>query len=111
MPEYPDGDVTVSDRPAANRFEIRIGDGVAGFVSYRPAESKYTFTHTEVDDRFEGQGLGSRLVAGALDAMRERHTSVLPVCPFVRDYIDRHPEYLDLVAADDRARFQLPGPD
>ena len=71
-----------------------------------------TFTHTEVDPRFEGHGVGGRLVSQALDATREEGLAVIPVCPFVRAYIAGHPAYLDLVPAG-RARNSAcrPAPD
>jgi predicted GNAT family acetyltransferase len=65
------------------------------------------FVHTEIDDAFEGRGLGSILVRAALDAARSRGLAVRPDCPFVRGYIARHPEYLDLVPADLRPRVGL----
>ena len=52
--------------------------------------------HTEVDPAAEGHGVGSRLAAGALDDIRSRGLSILVVCPFVREYVRRHPEYADL---------------
>ena len=66
-----------------------------------------SFIHTEVDEEFEGQGLGSALVAEALDDARKRDLAVLPFCPFVNSYISNHPEYLDLVPEADRKRFDL----
>ena len=65
------------------------------------------FTHTEIDDAFEGRGLGSILIRAALDAARGRGLAVRPDCPFVRGYIARHSEYLDLVPVDLRARLGL----
>jgi hypothetical protein len=55
--------------------------------------------HTEIDPSFEGQGIGSALVRGALDVERAAGTAIVPLCPFVRGYIDKHPEYADLVDA------------
>lgn len=100
-------ETTVGDNPSANRFEIRVDGELAGFAEYRRAGAVLSFTHTEIDAAFEGRGLGSTLVRGALEAARDRHLAVLPFCPFVRGYLQRHPEYLDLVPADQRARFQL----
>ncbi|CAM03212.1 hypothetical protein A8924_4328 [Saccharopolyspora erythraea NRRL 2338] len=95
------------DNPGDARFEIR-GDGeTAGFVDYRLRGSTISLLHTEVGDRFEGQGLGSRLVRAVLDSARERGLEVLPHCPFVRSWIARHPEYLELVPEDRRAEFDL----
>ncbi|HEX7256177.1 MAG TPA: GNAT family N-acetyltransferase, partial [Gaiellaceae bacterium] len=72
---------------------------VAGYVFYREREDAIVLVHTEVADEFEGQGVGSRLVAGTLDDIRARGLRIVPVCPFVSAYLERHPEYADLVAA------------
>ena len=56
--------------------------------------------HTEIDPAFEGQGLGERLVAGALEDLRARGLKLVPQCPFVRAYLRRHPDQADLVADD-----------
>jgi uncharacterized protein len=97
--------ITVGDNPEQQRYEARVGGEVAGFVQYQAKPGLIAFVHTEVDDRFEGQGLGSKLIAFALDDARERGLAVLPFCPFVNGYIQRHREYLDLVPADRRAAF------
>ena len=60
--------------------------------------------HTEIDPAFEGKGLGSALARGALDAERTRGEPIVPLCPFIRQYIDRHPEYADLVDQEMLAR-------
>jgi predicted GNAT family acetyltransferase len=98
----------VRDVPELSRFEIRVGGELAGFTAYIRRPPLMTFTHTEVDPRFEGQGVGGRLVSQALDATREEGLAVIPVCPFVRAYIAGHPAYLDLVPAGRRAEFGLP---
>jgi hypothetical protein len=98
---------TIADNPERRRYEILVGDELGGFAQYRARPGQIAFTHTEIDDRFEGQGLGGRLVAFALDDARERGLAVLPFCPFVRGYIQRHREYADLVPADRRAEFGL----
>ena len=98
----------VVDVPALSRFEVRLGGEVAGFSAYTRRPPLMTFTHTEVDPRFEGRGLGGRLVAAALEATGAAGLSVIPACPFVREYIARHPRYLDLVPEDRRAEFGLP---
>lgn len=89
----------VVDAPELNRFEIRVTGALAGFAEYRLRPGRIVFTHTEVDSAFEGQGIGSALVRGALDQARERGLRVAPLCPFVKAYIDKHAEYGDLVAA------------
>ena len=100
-------DVSVQDDPERSRFEIRVGDELAGFAAYRRHGEVSEFTHTEIDDAFEGQGLGSRLIRAALDETRAAGRQVRPYCPFVRAFIEKHPEYTDLVPAGDRPRFGL----
>lgn len=91
--------VEVRDVPERHRFEVYDGDQRAGFVTYRLADGEITFVHTEVDPAFEGKGLAGQLVKAALDDVRGRGLRVIPECPYVRRYIDRHPEYADLVPA------------
>ena len=101
-------DPTVLDVPEWSRFEIHVDGRLAGFAQYRTKPGLLVFTHTEIDDAFEGRGLGSALVRAALDAARSRGVGVRPDCPFVRAYIARHPdEYLDLVPEELRARLDL----
>ena len=91
-------DVQVTDNPGESRFEARVGGELAGFAAYETAEGLIAFTHTEVFDAFEGQGVGSALARGALDEVRaEGSRKVLPRCPFIRGWIDKHPDYQDLV--------------
>jgi predicted GNAT family acetyltransferase len=63
--------------------------------------------HTEIDERFEGQGVGSKLIAGSLGAARSEGVAVLPFCAFVNGFISRHPEYASLVPEDFRSEFGL----
>jgi predicted GNAT family acetyltransferase len=91
---------TVVDEPDQHRFAIRLGGELAGFAIYHRRGGKAYLVHTEIDPSFEGQGIGSALVRGALDAERAAGTPIVPLCPFVRGYIDKHPEYADLVDAE-----------
>jgi uncharacterized protein len=92
-----DQQVTVRDDAEQSRFEVLDESGVvAGFAAYRRYPDRIVFTHTVVDDAFEGRGVGSTLVRAALDAVRDEGLRVVPQCPFVRSYIERHPEYADL---------------
>lgn len=88
---------TVADNPSANRFEITVDGKVAGFSVYQRSDGEIEFFHTEIDDAYEGQGLGSTLVEAALDEVRRDGLQVIPTCPFVRKYIARHKEYRDLL--------------
>ena len=101
---------TVRDNPAQHRYEIYDGDRLAGFSDYKLTKTRIAFTHTEVDPAFGGRGLARELVTEELDDARRRGLAVLPFCPYVRKVIASNPEqYLDLVPARDRERFQLPG--
>jgi predicted GNAT family acetyltransferase len=100
-------DVVVADSPAQERFEITVDGELAGYAQYMRRSRVIAFVHTEVAQRFEGQGLAGTLIRAALDASRDEGLTVLPFCPFVHGYIERHPEYLELVPADQRADFGL----
>jgi uncharacterized protein len=97
----------VIDVPERERFELSVDGTVVGFVAYRRSPGVIAFTHTEVDPGHEGEGLGSILVSGALGAARAQGSSVLPFCPFVRQFIASHREYLDLVPETRRGAFGL----
>jgi predicted GNAT family acetyltransferase len=90
-------ELTVTDVPEAGRYEARAADRVLGLAAYRRHGDRVVFTHTEVDPDAGGSGVGSTLVRGALDDVRAHGLRVVPRCPFVRAWIDRHPDYAELV--------------
>jgi len=99
---------TVTDNAEAHRYEITVDGAVAGFIDYHDRGQRRALNHTEIDPAYEGQGLASTIARAALDDIRSRGLVVLPFCPFVRSFIDRHrEEYLDLVPEADREKFQL----
>ena len=100
------GEVVVRDNPEARRFEAEI-DGQMAFAEYRLPEGSILFSHTEVPELIEGQGVGSALARAALAAARERGLKVIPVCTFFAGYIKRHPEVQDLVHPDYRSAMGL----
>lgn len=89
--------VTVGDTPDRHRYEARLDGDLAGFAEYRRAGRLLVLPHTEVDAAHEGRGVGSALARAALDDARRRGVPVLPLCPFIRGWIERHPDYGDLV--------------
>jgi NAD+ kinase len=97
-------DALVVDSFEQSRYEIMLGGEVAGVLHYRRHGIGIELMHTEIDQAFEGRGLASRLAAGALTDARVRATPVTVTCPFVRGYLDRHPEYQDLLAPDSAQR-------
>jgi predicted GNAT family acetyltransferase len=102
-----DAQIVVSDAPERERFEITVDGELAGFLVYRSRKGLLALTHTEVEERFGGRGLGGRLARFAPDQAREQGLAVLPFCPFVNEWIKRHPEYVDLVPDAYRANFDL----
>jgi uncharacterized protein len=91
---------TIRNDPEANRYEIVEGDRVLGIAAYHHRGDTLVFTHTEVDPDSGHSGLGSTLVRAALDDVRSQGGKIVPLCPFVRGWIDRHPDYADLIADD-----------
>lgn len=99
--------IEVADAPERERFEVTVDGELAGFLVYRTRKGLLALVHTEVEDRFEGRGLGGWLARFALDQAREQGIAVLPFCPFVNAWMRRHREYVDLVPAAYRANFDL----
>jgi predicted GNAT family acetyltransferase len=90
--------VEVRDNPAQHRFEAYVDGELCGFAEYRLRPGAIVFTHTEV--LREGHGVGSALAQGALDAVRrDGELEVVPLCPFVKAWIEKHPDYQGLVRA------------
>lgn len=89
--------VEVVDHPLGGHVDAVIDGHTAGQAFYRIVEGRVVVTHTEVRDEFEGQGVGSALARTFLDQIRANGQQVVPLCPFFSGYIERHPEYDDLV--------------
>ena len=87
---------TVRNNTDENRYELDV-DGHLAAAYYRIADGVITFIHTEVPDALAGRGVGSKLIKGALDQVRAAGLKVVPQCPFVRAYIEKHPDYADLL--------------
>ena len=87
----------VRHNETAHRYELEV-DGQLAIAEYRLRPGRISFTHTEVPEALAGRGIGKQLVKGALDDARARGLKVVPICPFVKHYIDTHPEERDLLA-------------
>jgi NAD+ kinase len=90
-------DALVVDSFEQSRYEILLGGEVAGVLHYHRSGELVELRHTEIDQAFEGRGLAGRLASAALDDARARATPVRATCPFVQSYLERHPEYADVV--------------
>jgi hypothetical protein len=91
-------DLEIRQAPDRHRFEIFLEGERVGLVTYRDQGDTRTFVHTETDPDKQGQGLAGNLVKYALDATRADGLRVVPECSYVSAFIERHPEYADLVA-------------
>ena len=86
----------VRDNPALSRFELDV-EGAVAFANYRRAPGTVIITHTETPRALRGRGIASELVQGALELIRADGHMVVASCGFVVDYLQKHPEYGDLV--------------
>jgi predicted GNAT family acetyltransferase len=90
--------ITIRDNADEHRYQLLVGDELAGYAEYVLSPNTIVFTHTVVEEQWNGQGLGSRLARHVLDDARKRGLLVRPKCPFIRSYIESHPVYGNLVA-------------
>ena len=86
----------VRDNKAKSRFELDV-EGAIAFANYRLAPSTVIITHTETPRPLRGRGIASELVRGALDLIRADGLKVVAGCGFVVDYLNKHPEFADLL--------------
>jgi uncharacterized protein len=96
----------VRDAPGRGRYEIYADGELAGFAEYMDSDGTRVFTHTEIDEAYEGQGLGGILVRFALDDADSHALSIVPLCPFVHHTVEQHPEYQSLVNHELDARLR-----
>lgn len=78
------------------QFEFHI-DGLIPKLEYIRAKDRIFLTHTEVPEKLEGQGIGSRLIKAVLEEIERQDLTLVPLCPFVAGYIKEHPEWKKLV--------------
>jgi predicted GNAT family acetyltransferase len=86
----------IVNNSAKHRYELAV-EGYIAATYYTLADGVITFVHTEVPPELGGKGIGSKLIQGALDQVRAERLRVIAQCPFVKAYIDKHPEYADLL--------------
>lgn len=93
-------EIDVQDAPQRQQFEARAGEELLGRAEYERRGDVIVLTHTAVESAAEGQGVGSALARTALDAIRAEGKRVDPQCPFIAKWIERNPDYADLVSED-----------
>ena len=86
------GDARVEHNSEKYRYELYVGDTLAGFAQYHDSGNRVVFTHSEIDDAYSGQGLGKVLAAGALDDAVAREKVIVPMCPFIAAYLRKNLE-------------------
>ena len=92
-----DDGVRIDRNDEAHRYELFVGDELAGFAEYHLRPGRIVFIHTVVDPAFEGRGLGSRLARHVLDDAVARGERIIPRCPFIAAYLRTHPGWEDSV--------------
>lgn len=100
-------EINLRNDPARHQYELLDGGKRIGKAVYQEVGGAVMLTHTEVDESYEGEGLGSRLIKYALEDVRSQGKLVIPLCPFVAAYVRRHPEYLDLIHPQQRGMFGI----
>ncbi len=94
---------TIIDVPERERFEAHTDSGeTAGVVTYQLSGAIVVYTHTEVDAAFEGLGVGSALARAVMEDARAKRRTVVPMCPFIAEWLTKHTEYDDMVARNTR---------
>jgi len=93
---------SVRDNSAAQRYEMDV-EGKSAFITYRRCGATVTLLHAEVPHELSGRGLGSALAQGTLELAREQGHKVVPRCPFISRYIEKHPQFQDLLVGPQRS--------
>ena len=97
-------EAVVAHNEEAQRFELNV-DGMRSMLTYRRYPNQIIFDHTEVPQAQEGHGLAAQLTSAALEFARQNHLRVVPMCPYVADFLKKHPEQQDLLSAADREKL------
>jgi uncharacterized protein len=97
--------VNVIHNKVASRFELHV-NSLQSLLTYRCFHGLIVFDHTEVPEALEGHGLAAKLAGAALDFARANHLRVVPLCPYVSNFIHKHMEYQDLVSSNDLQKLK-----
>ena len=87
----------IADAPERQRYEAHLADALAGVLEYVVRRDRIILVHTEVSPDFEGRGVAAALTRLALDDARTVGRRVIVACPYVKRYLARHPEDMDIV--------------
>jgi len=95
-------DISISHQAGRQRYELALDGTLAAFAQYRQQGDSVDFVHTEVLPQYEGRGLAGRLAQFALEDVRDRRRKAIASCSYIANYIERHPQYRDLLQGGDR---------
>jgi predicted GNAT family acetyltransferase len=95
-------DSEITDNVALHRFELPE-QGDTAFLLYERTPTALRLIHTEVPDALRGKGVGSKLVSGVIDLAEQNGLKIIPLCPFVIEFLKAHPQFLATV--DDHYRY------
>ena len=99
-----DNQIEVKNNTEEHRYEAQVGEAMAELTYHRDGD-KITYVHTEVPDEMEGRGIGGSLAHTALEDARAQNLSIVPRCPFVAAYVQKHEEYHSLLTPEERERI------
>ena len=92
-------EITITDVAAKERFEARDAEGeLAGFVTYQLTDNIIVYTHTQTEPSHQGQGVAGQLARFVMDDARAKGRTVVPICPYIGQWLGKHPEYAETVA-------------
>lgn len=92
-------DLKLSVNESLHHLELKVGD-ITAFIEYKLTGTNLFLIHTEVPHELEGKGVGTAIIQKALQYAKDLHYSIIPICPFVRAYLKRHPEWNSFVSSD-----------
>ncbi|MDX2005193.1 MAG: GNAT family N-acetyltransferase [Meiothermus sp.] len=100
-------DLTIANNPEKRRYEVSLGGETVAHAEYRAITGAVMFTHTEVDEQLEGRGVGTKLIRFALEDTKAQSLLVIPMCPFVVAFIQRHRDEFGCGSSPAAADFRL----
>jgi uncharacterized protein len=99
--------IKVENNTEKQQYEAKVDGKVVAFAEYRPVGQSIMFTHTEVNEDLEGKGVGSQLIRYALEDTKAKGMTAIPMCPFVKIFIQRHKDFIDVVHPSHRKVFGM----
>jgi len=103
-----DEELELANEESAGRYTAKLNGAVVGLIDYAQRPGTAVSRHTETDPAYQGRGFAGRLTTYALDDLRRRGLSLVPVCPYTQRFLESHPEYADLLARPEKQADKQP---